>query len=196
MPSCCPSRAVATVGLNLSGGRHLLSYSQALAYVRTRHGVQAEGDVGGDLPRTDTATRALTVDQGLDSAAKLLSLSLSRLPARNVTLPTVPDPAAPGRLLPEEPQDDVIFQMILDGQSWRQQLPSSRPARSASGSSTAPGRRGWPGRSPPGCAASASVGARRRPGPGGGPGPDPQRRGQHLLRPAGRRPRPRPAVAG
>jgi LytR cell envelope-related transcriptional attenuator len=68
------------------------------------------------------------VDQGLDSAAKLLSLgrSLSRLPARNVTLltlPTVPDPAAPGRLLPEEPQDDVIFQMILGGQSWRQQLP-------------------------------------------------------------------------
>jgi LCP family protein required for cell wall assembly len=33
-------------GLNLSGGRHLLSYSQALAYVRTRHGVQAQGDRG------------------------------------------------------------------------------------------------------------------------------------------------------
>jgi LCP family protein required for cell wall assembly len=146
-------------GLSLSGGKHVLSYSQALAYVRTRHGVQAEGDVGGDLPRielqqafmssviqkvtsqgvlnnsvgllriADTATRALTVDQGLSSAGKLLSLgrSLSRMPARNVTLltlPTVPDPAAPGRLLPAEPQDDVIFQMVLDGQPWPQRLPS------------------------------------------------------------------------
>jgi LCP family protein required for cell wall assembly len=146
-------------GLSLSGGKHLLSYSQALAYVRTRHGVQAEGDVGGDLPRielqqafmssviqkvtgqgvlnnsvgllriADTATKALTVDQGLGSAGKLLSLgrSLSRLPARNVTLmtlPTVPDPAAPGRLLPALPQDDVIFQMILDGQPWPQRLPT------------------------------------------------------------------------
>ena len=83
-------------GLNLSGGKHLLTYNQALAYVRTRHGVTAEGDTGGDLPRielqqafmssviqkvnsqgilnnsvellkiADVATRALTVDQGLD----------------------------------------------------------------------------------------------------------------------------------
>jgi LCP family protein required for cell wall assembly len=153
-------------GLSLSGGKHLLSYSQALAYVRTRHGVQAEGDVGGDLPRielqqafmssviqkvasqgvlnnsvgllsiADTATKALTVDQGLDSAGKLLSLgrSLSRLPARNVTLitlPTVPDPAAAGRLLPEQPQDGVIFQLILDGQPWPQRLPA-QPASQVS----------------------------------------------------------------
>lgn len=148
-------------GLNLSGGRHLLNYNQALAYVRTRHGVEAEGDVGGDLPRielqqafmssviqkidsqgvlsnsvgllriADTATKALTVDQGLDSASKLLSLgrSLSRMPARNVnlmTLPTVPDPdpGESGRLLPEEPEDDVIFQMIRDGQPWPGRLPT------------------------------------------------------------------------
>jgi anionic cell wall polymer biosynthesis LytR-Cps2A-Psr (LCP) family protein len=83
-------------GLRLSGGKHLLSYDQALAYVRTRHGVSADGDVGGDLPRimlqqafissivqkvnsqgilgnvsqllkiADIATKALTVDQGPD----------------------------------------------------------------------------------------------------------------------------------
>ena len=40
-------------GLNLSGGRHLLTCNQALAYMRTRHGLQAEGDVGGDLPRIE-----------------------------------------------------------------------------------------------------------------------------------------------
>jgi LCP family protein required for cell wall assembly len=147
--------------LNLSGGRHLLTYDQALAYVRTRHGVSADGDAGGDLPRimlqqafissviqkvntqgvlsnsvrllkiADTATRALTVDQGLDSVSKLLGLArtLVHLKAKRVTLltmPTVPDPnpGESGRLLPEEPQADVIFQMITDGQRWTGQLPT------------------------------------------------------------------------
>jgi LCP family protein required for cell wall assembly len=147
--------------LNLSGGRHLLTYNAALAYVRTRHGVSAEGDTGGDLPRimlqqafvssviqkvntqgilgnsvqllkiADTATKALTVDQGLDSVSKLLGLArtLAHLRAKHVTLitmPTVPDPspAESGRLLPEEPQDDVIFQMITDGQRWSGHLPT------------------------------------------------------------------------
>jgi len=147
-------------GLHLSGGKHLLTYNQALAYVRTRHGVSAEGDVGGDLPRielqqafissviqkvnsqgllsnslqllkiADTATRALTVDQGLDSVSKLLGLakSLVHLRAKQVTLltmPTVPDPAQPGRLLLEQPQADVIFQMLVAGQEWHHSLATS-----------------------------------------------------------------------
>ena len=151
-------------GLHLSGGKHLLSYNQALAYVRTRHGVSAEGDVGGDLPRielqqafissaiqkvnsqgvlsnslrllkiADTATKALTVDQGLDSVSKLLGLakSLVHLSAKHVslvTMPTVPDPAEPGRLLPEQPQADVIFQMLQDGQQWRSSLPTLPPGK-------------------------------------------------------------------
>jgi LCP family protein required for cell wall assembly len=146
-------------GLHLSGGKHLLTYDQALAYVRTRHGVSAEGDAGGDLPRIElqqafissaiqkvntqgilsnsiqllkianTATKALTVDQGLDSVSKLLGLAktLTHLTAKHVTLttmPTVPDPAEPGRLLPEQPQADVIFQMVLDGQQWHHGLPT------------------------------------------------------------------------
>jgi LCP family protein required for cell wall assembly len=153
-------------GLDLSGGRHLLTYNQALAYVRTRHGVEADGDVGGDLPRielqqafmssviqkvdsqgilsnsvellkiADTATRALTVDQGLDSVTKLLGLgkTLTHLSARNVTLITMPtvtdtNPGDSDRLLPQEPQDDVIFQMILDGQRWNGQLPTQPRGR-------------------------------------------------------------------
>ena len=81
------------------------------------------------LKIADVATRALTVDQGLDSAGKLLGLarSLTGLSAKNVTLltmPTVPDPANMNRLLPEEPADDVIFQMILTGQTWRHRLPT------------------------------------------------------------------------
>jgi LCP family protein required for cell wall assembly len=151
-------------GLHLSGGKHLLTYNQALAYVRTRHGVSAQGDVGGDLPRielqqafissviqkvnsqgllsnslqllkiADTATKALTVDQGLNSVSKLLGLakSLIHLSAKHVTLltmPTVPDPAQPGRLLPEQPQSDVIFQLMLGGQGWRHGLPTLPPGK-------------------------------------------------------------------
>ncbi len=41
-----------------------------------------------------------------------------------VTMPTVPDPAEPGRLLPEQPQADVIFQMLVDGQQWHHALPT------------------------------------------------------------------------
>ena len=153
-------------GLHLSGGKHLVTYNQALAYVRTRHGVTAQGDAGGDLPRielqqafissviqkvngqgilsnslqllkiADTATKALTVDQGLNSVSKLLGLakSLTHLSAKHVTLltmPTVPDPnpAESGRLLPEQPQADVIFQMITDGRQWHHSLPTLPPAR-------------------------------------------------------------------
>jgi LCP family protein required for cell wall assembly len=151
-------------GLRLPGGKHLLSYDQALAYVRTRHGVTAEGDAGGDLPRielqqafissviqkvnsqgilsnslqllkiADTATKALTVDQGLDSVSKLVGLarSLVHLSAKHVTLvtmPTVPDQAEPGRLLPEQPQADVIFQMLSGGQQWHDGLPTLPPGK-------------------------------------------------------------------
>jgi LCP family protein required for cell wall assembly len=145
--------------LNLSGGKHLLTYNQALAYVRTRHGVEAEGDIGGDLPRimlqqafvssviqkvdrqnilsnsvellkiANTATQALTVDQGLSTVSKLLDFarSLTYLRPKNVTfitMPTVTDLSVYGRLLPQEPEDDVIFQMILDGQQWHHRLPT------------------------------------------------------------------------
>jgi hypothetical protein len=153
-------------GLHLSGGKHLLSYDQALAYVRTRHGVSADGDVGGDLPRimlqqafissivqkvnsqgifgnvpdllkiADIATKALTVDQGLDSVPKLIGLAktLAHLRAKDVsllTMPTVADtsPGFSGRLLPEEPQDDVIFQMLLGGQRWHGHLPTEPPGQ-------------------------------------------------------------------
>ena len=93
--------------LNLSAGLHKLKYNEALAYVRTRHGVGSGADAGGDLPRiqlqqafissvvqqvqhegllsnldglyriADVATKALTVDQGLGSVSALLTLARS-----------------------------------------------------------------------------------------------------------------------
>jgi LCP family protein required for cell wall assembly len=146
--------------LNLSPGKHLLMYNQALAYVRTRHGVGSGANAGGDLPRIQlqqafissvvqkvqsngllsnlpalygvakTATKALTVDDGLGSVTSLLHLaqSLAHLRSRDVsliTLPTTMDtyPGLQEHLMAVQPQDDVLFQMARTGQAWRGQLP-------------------------------------------------------------------------
>jgi LCP family protein required for cell wall assembly len=145
--------------LHLTGGLHLLKYNQALAYVRTRHGVSNGGDLGriqlqqafissviqkvnsqgllsnlGDLYKiADLATKALTVDQGLSSVSKLLHLAetVRSLHTKNVTLitmPTVLDPVNIDRLLPAEPQDDVLFAMLQTSTRWRHHLPKLSPS--------------------------------------------------------------------
>jgi LCP family protein required for cell wall assembly len=146
--------------LNLSPGKHLLKYNQALAYVRTRHGVGSGANAGGDLPRiqlqqafissvvqkvqsngllsnvpalygvANTATKALTVDDGLGSVTSLARLgeSLTHLKSSNVsliTLPTAMDtyPGLQDHLMAVQPQDDVLYQMVRTGQVWRGHLP-------------------------------------------------------------------------
>jgi LCP family protein required for cell wall assembly len=148
--------------LNLGPGLRHLTYNQALAYVRTRHGVGSGADAGGDLGRitlqqafmssviqevnkngllgnalslynvAKTAASALTVDQGLGSPTALLHFgkSLVGLHAKDVsfiTMPTIFDPANQNRLLPQLPQADVLFQMIVSGQNWRGHLPFTAP---------------------------------------------------------------------
>ncbi len=146
--------------LNLSAGRHLVTGNQALAFVRTRHGVGNGGDLGriqlqqefmssliqkiesqGVLENpvkllqiANTATAALTVDPGLGSVADLLKMaaSLRNLHSKNVTfvtMPTTADPADTNRLLPQEPADDVIWQLLKAGQLWPGHLPAAAPQR-------------------------------------------------------------------
>jgi LCP family protein required for cell wall assembly len=149
--------------LSLTAGLHLVTWDQALAYVRTRDTLQG-ADAGGDLPRIElqqafissvvqkindnglltdplelfqvakTAARALTVDQGLGSVNSLLTLarSLTGLKARDVTMITMPnefDPQNQDRLLPEQPEADVIFQMVESGQNYHGHLPLTAPAK-------------------------------------------------------------------
>jgi LCP family protein required for cell wall assembly len=150
-------------GLDLTPGKHLVTYDQALAYVRTRHSVGSGVDAGGDLPRIElqqafmssviqqvnttgmlsnvtkllgianTATQALTVDQGLGSVSSLMHLaeSLVHLKSANVTLITMPTtvdtydwPNYSQHLMPVQPQDDVLFQMLDTGQPWTGALPT------------------------------------------------------------------------
>jgi LCP family protein required for cell wall assembly len=79
------------------------------------------------------ATKALTVDKGLGTTDSLISMarSLIGLHAKDVTMLTMPnifDPQNQNRLLPEEPEADVIFQMVVTGQDWRGHLPLLKPA--------------------------------------------------------------------
>jgi LCP family protein required for cell wall assembly len=145
--------------LNLSPGLHWVDYGVALAYVRQRDDLGGT-DPGGDLPRiqvqqafvssviqqinsdglltdipkllgiANTATQALTVDQGLGSVSDEMHLaeSLAHLKAKNVSLITMPTttdtyPGLSEHLMPVEPQDDVLFNMIRTGQPWTGALP-------------------------------------------------------------------------
>jgi LCP family protein required for cell wall assembly len=146
--------------LHLSAGKHLITGNQALAFVRTRHGVGDGSDLGrielqqeffssliqkveseGVLENpvelydiANTATQSVTVDPGLGSISKLLSLAetLRHLHTRDVsfvTMPTILDPANDDRLLPEEPEDDMIWEMLDSNTMWDGQL-TSPPASS------------------------------------------------------------------
>ena len=147
--------------INLRAGRWTLTYTQALDYVRTRDSLGGP-DAGGDLPRIEiqqsfissivqkvnkqglfnnslqllslanTATKALTVDQGLGSVNELLSLakSLVHLKSSNVSLLTLPTtidtydyPKYDQHLMAVQPQDDVLYQLIRTGQTWQGHLP-------------------------------------------------------------------------
>jgi LCP family protein required for cell wall assembly len=153
----------AATNMNLRPGKHLLDYTQALQYVRERHGVGSGTDAGGDLPRIElqqaflssvvqkvnstgmltnlpsllriagTATKALTIDEGLGSTTSLLRLaeSLVHLKPKNLTLITMPSttdtydyPNYDQHLMTVQPQDDVLFQLIRSDQTWHGSLPT------------------------------------------------------------------------
>jgi LCP family protein required for cell wall assembly len=148
--------------LHIGAGKHLITGNEALAFVRTRHGVgngsdlgrielqqeffssliqkvESQGTLGNPVELYDianTATQSVTVDPGLGSISKLLSLAetLRRLHTKDVnfvTMPTVVDPANDDRLMPEEPEDDMIWQMLDTNALWDGHL-TSTPARSVS----------------------------------------------------------------
>ncbi|MFC8362158.1 LCP family protein [Streptomyces griseorubiginosus] len=133
--------------LKLSKGTHTLKGQAALEFVRSRHGF---GD-GSDLGRTvsqhiflsamirkfksagtltdptavydlaDAATKALTVDDGLGSVKKLISLAddVNKVPTKRMTfttMQTAPDPTNSNRVVVGSGAKD-LFSSIADDQS-------------------------------------------------------------------------------
>ncbi len=131
--------------LRLTKGTHVISGLQALEFLRTRHGFL----YGGDLYRTQAqhiylsalirkmksastlanpvtlyslandATKAVTVDPGLDSIPELVGLAsdLNKVPAKRitfVTMPTMPYPGNPTAWLsPAMPAAQQLFNDII-----------------------------------------------------------------------------------
>ncbi|QHA09415.1 LytR family transcriptional regulator [Streptomyces broussonetiae] len=149
--------------LKLSKGGHTLKGDAALEFVRSRHGF---GD-GSDLGRTttqhiflsamirkfksagtltdptavyglaDAATKALTVDDGLGTVKKLISLAsdVNKVPTKRMTfttMQTAPDPTDSNRLV-IGPGAKTLFSTIANDQS----LTTGSGGKSAAASATA-----------------------------------------------------------
>ncbi len=146
--------------LRMAAGQHLVTGNQALAFVRTRHGVGNGGDLGRinlqqefmsslvqkvDSQKTlsnpvkmyqiaNAATKALTVDPGLGTVDQILHLGagLRNLHSKKitfVTLPTSQDATDPNRLDPQQPQDDLIWELLRADQPWGKHLPKTPPGK-------------------------------------------------------------------
>ncbi|MEW1913557.1 LCP family protein [Kitasatospora sp. NPDC085895] len=198
--------------LRMTRGRHVVQGEEALAFVRTRHAV----GLGGDLTRiplqqqflssmirkikssdtltsptklwqlADAATKALTVDSGIDDVRRLkdLALELGRVDAGHITFTTVPvqdDPRNKGRLALRQPDAAQLFALVAADRS----LDPAAPAAPSAGASAA-GAAGVAARS------SATPASRASGHPGLGPLLDPSevevtvRNGSGVGRQAGR----------
>ncbi len=156
--------------LKLAKGTHTLKGKGALEFVRTRYGFGDGGDRGramaqhmflGSMIRefhsagtltdpakvyslADAATKALTVDNGLDSVKKLTGLAteVNKVPAKRITfttMQTAPDPTDQNRLVPG-PGARTLFTSIAGDQSLSG-AGGSGGAGSGSGSGAVPASR-------------------------------------------------------
>ncbi|MBT2525500.1 LCP family protein [Streptomyces sp. ISL-99] len=145
-------------GLKLKKGTTYIKGEQALQWLRTRYGFED----GTDLARThaqhmymnsmvrelkkstklsdpnklrklaESATRALTVDQRLDTVKKLYDLGeeLKKVPTARITMATMPWIPQGGRVLPKPGEAELLFKMVredtpLDGKASKKQKPKA-----------------------------------------------------------------------
>lgn len=155
--------------LKLKAGKHTVKGEQALAFVRTRHSV----GFGSDLSRielqqqflsamirkmksgdtltnpsklfdlSDAATKALTVDTGIGSVKKLMSLAndLKRVDTKNITFATVPvldNPDDPATVVLDEGKAKPLFKMVRDDKSMTKVKKDQKRKAAASKAKKAP----------------------------------------------------------
>ncbi|MFI1580196.1 LCP family protein [Embleya sp. NPDC020630] len=129
--------------LKLTAGKHNIQGEDALKWLRTRHAFEDGGDVGrthaqhmylNSMVRTlksnstitnpiklfkvaDAASKALTVDDGLNGIPKLTSLAntLNKVNTNRITMTTMPhapDPQAPNEHLVPAASAETLFKMV------------------------------------------------------------------------------------
>ncbi|MFE2915380.1 LCP family protein [Kitasatospora indigofera] len=155
--------------LRMTKGKHLVQGDEALAFVRTRHAV----GLGGDLTRiplqqqflssmiraaksgdtltspaklwnlANAATKALTVDSGLNTVDHLkdLALDVSKVDTKHITFATVPvldDPQDKNRLVLKQPDAGRLFSMVAGDRSLTDAPAPQSPAAGAATAAPAP----------------------------------------------------------
>ncbi|MFJ9659843.1 LCP family protein [Streptomyces griseoflavus] len=147
--------------LDLPIGRSTLEGEQALSFLRNRHGLKNESDLDRiemqqkfvasmirqlkedtlDSPSkmldvADAATKSLTVDKGIGSATKLLTLAkeLTRIDLKSITLMTLPvvdNPAEPTpvTVVPDPVKAPQVFAMLQDDVSFTEVKKKEKDAK-------------------------------------------------------------------
>ncbi|MGX1758769.1 LCP family glycopolymer transferase [Streptomyces lydicus] len=151
-------------GLKLTKGTHSVKGVQALQWLRTRYGFEDNTDIGrakaqhmymnsmvrqlkkgtkltdpGQLrDLAEAATKALTVDDGLDTVKKLYDLGsdLNRVPAKRLTMVTMPWQYSPDEsyVMPKPGDADATFALLrndtgLDGKDKKKKAaPDPKPS--------------------------------------------------------------------
>ncbi|MFF3845523.1 LCP family protein [Streptomyces sp. NPDC002328] len=146
-------------GLRLPEGTHSVKGKQALQWLRTRYGFEDDTDLArakaqhmymnsmvrqlrseakltnpNSLRRlAEAATKAITVDDGLDSITRMYDLAgeLQRVPTERITMTTMPNRYAGARVVPTE-DADKLFRLVrediaLDGKDAAKPVVTASP---------------------------------------------------------------------
>ncbi|MFJ9696611.1 LCP family protein [Kitasatospora sp. NPDC101183] len=167
-------------GLDLPAGEHHLDGQQALAFVRTRHGVGDGSDLGRiELQKQmvksllkqaggaglftnplkawslgDTVTKSITTDSALGSVNSLVGLvqelkGIGPDQLSMVTLPVVPAPSDPNRVVQQQPQAGQVWAALKADQPIPQAVVSAQPenpAQAAPSPAATPSKKAVPAR--------------------------------------------------
>nr|WP_189935314.1 LCP family protein [Streptomyces aurantiogriseus] len=153
-------------GLKLEKGTHDIKGKQALQWLRTRYGFEDDTDLArakaqhmymnsmvrqlrsearltnpnGLRRLAEAATKAITVDDGLDSIKKMYDLAteLQKVPTERITMTTMPnryDTYQPGRVVPTE-DAEKLFRLVrediaLDGKDTTKATAAPSPTTAA-----------------------------------------------------------------
>ncbi|MFF9333627.1 LCP family protein [Streptomyces albogriseolus] len=147
--------------LDLPEGKSTIQGEEALSFLRNRHGLKNESDldrigmqqkfVASMLRRlkedtlsspskmldvADAATKSLTVDKGIGSPTKLLTLAkeLGKIDLKNITLMTLPvidnpDEPTPVTVVPDPVKAPQVFSMLQDDVSFTEVKKQQKKAR-------------------------------------------------------------------
>ncbi|GAA2116630.1 hypothetical protein GCM10009759_62360 [Kitasatospora saccharophila] len=172
----CVPNDVDSYGIHLSKGRQTVSGQQAVDYVRARHGIGDNSDIGRMLrqqafmsslikkvqskgfdlttllPLADAATKSLTVDPGLGSPYKLAEFaqSLQDIQLSDIQFVTLPWRFQGARVAVVEPDAGILWNLLRQDRTLDGRLTGTGATPSASPDAGAPGATGSasPGTSP------------------------------------------------